>query len=135
MKAKLFSLFKKNPSYTPKSVILKQMTEPRPLPMGRDDFHVWADRIISGTLLPESHIENFKSKEIFHESLKYALATMLMHLGPTESHKPDTYFIHSLRKSAVNQIADTIRKEIFEAGKKRTEMQEAMDKYEANSDV
>ena len=31
---------------------------------------------------------------------------MLMNLGQTESHKPDAYFIHALRKAAVNEVAN-----------------------------
>jgi hypothetical protein len=50
-------------------------------------------------------------------SQQYALANLLLHLGPTESHKPDAFFIHSLRKFAVNQVADEIRKELYAARK------------------
>lgn len=74
--------------------------------MGRKEFHRWADRIISGALV---------SAEV--ESQKFALANMLLHLGPTESHKPDAFFIHSLRKFAINQVADEIRKELHETAK------------------
>ncbi len=84
------------------AVIVDQMLEPRPLPMGRTEFDVWSDRIISGSLLTADRT-----------SQRYVLANMLLHLGPTESHKPDAHFIHSLRKFAVNQVADEIRKEIY----------------------
>jgi hypothetical protein len=103
-----------NQSYTPKDIILEQMHEPRPLPMGREEFMKWSYRIISGALLPKDPNE---SEEVFHESIRYALANMLLHLGPTESHKPDVFFIHSLRKIAINQVADTLRKESFEKRK------------------
>ncbi len=73
------------------------MREPVPLPMGMSEFHAWGDRIISGALVPGAK----------YEDQKFALASMLMHLGPTESHKPDAYFIHALRKGAVNQVAHT----------------------------
>lgn len=95
----------KNTELTPVGDITAQMLEPRPLPMGRSQFHEWADRIISGALV---------SADI--RSQKWALANMLIHLGPTESHKPDAFFIHSLRKAAVNETADAMRKE-FKAEK------------------
>ena len=81
--------------------ILKQMNEPRPLPLGRQEFHDWADRIISGACIPggEDDLEAFK------EGQKSALTHMIMHMKPTESHAPDAYFIHSLRKAAANQVA------------------------------
>lgn len=104
----------KNLSSTPPKVIQDQMLEPRPLPLGRLEFDEWSDRIISGTLLTADR-----------ESQKFALANMLMHLGPTESHKPDAFFIHSLRKFAVNQVADEVRKEIHENAKTRLAAQEA----------
>lgn len=103
----------KNSLSTPPEVIVDQMNEPRALPMGKEEFHVWADRIIAGALCPADV-----------ESQKFALANMLMHLGPTESHKADAFFIHSLRKFAVNQVADSIRKEIHEDAKKRLEAEE-----------
>jgi hypothetical protein len=108
-------MFGKNLTITPKEVIIDQMNEPRPLPMGLTEFHEWSDRIIGGALLP---CEPDKL-EIFIESQKFALANMLMHLGPTESHKPDAFFIHSLRKFAVNQVADAVRVELRDKAKAR----------------
>ncbi len=122
-------LFGRNLQSTPKEVIIDQMNEPRPLPMGRQEFEDWAERCISGALLPGGK----ESRETFIESQKFALSNMLMHLGPTESHKPDAYFIHSLRKFAVNQVADTVRKELHESAKARTAAEEAQKKVdEAN---
>jgi hypothetical protein len=72
----------------------KQLLEKRPLPQGANEFEEWSDRIISGALITADTM-----------SLKYALANMIMHLGPTESHKEDAFFIHNLRKSAANQVA------------------------------
>lgn len=92
---------------------IDQMNERRSLPMGRQEFEEWSDRIISGTLLPADP-----------ESMKYALATMVMHLGPTESHKEDAYFIHSLRKSAANQVCHAIMTELHAAAKARLAEQE-----------
>jgi hypothetical protein len=94
----------RNSKSTPTGVILDQMGEARPLPIGRAEFDAWSDRIISGALLPADHA-----------SQKFALADSLLHLGPTESHKPDAYFIHLLRKFAVNQVAHEMRQELKEA--------------------
>lgn len=99
----------KNPDDLPVADINAQMREPRPLPMGRADFEAWSDRIISGALVPGAE----------HEDQKYALASMVMSLGPTESHKPDAYFIHCLRKTAANQVAHAFMLEIY--GKKHPE--------------
>lgn len=109
-------LFGKNLSFIPKDVIIDQMLEPRALPMGIEEFYEWSNRIIGGALIPceEDKIE------IFIESQKFALANMLLHLGPTESHKPDAFFIHSLRKFAVNQVADGVRVELRDKAKART---------------
>lgn len=105
----------------PKETILGQMAERRPLPIGVSEFHEWSDRIISGALLPGGTDD----PKVFIESQKFALAGMLMHLGPTESYKEDAYFIHSLRKVAVNQIAHAISKELHEAAKARTAAEDA----------
>ncbi len=112
----------RNSASTPKDVILDQLNEPRPLPMGLKEFYDWSDRIISGAIVP--HGDDIDAS-IFNDSQRFALANMLLHLGPTESHKPDAFFIHSLRKFAVNQVADTVRKELHDAAKARTAAQEA----------
>lgn len=96
----------KNSDDTSAEEIVAQLNDPRPLPMGRKEFEEWSDRIISGALVPADLL-----------SQKYCLANLLLHLGPTESHKADAFFIHSLRKFAVNQVADTIRQEIFKERK------------------
>lgn len=96
---------KNNTVKTPIKTIVQQMNEPRALPMGQKEFVEWSDRIISGALVP------CESKD----SLVAALASMLMQLGPTESHKPDAYFIHALRKAATNEVAHAN----FQAIKKR----------------
>lgn len=106
----LAKVLRRNVDSTPPSVILNQMNERRPLPVGIAEFDVWSDRIISGTLLPADN-----------DSMKFALSTMLLHLGPQEDHREDAYFIHSLRKSAVNQIAHAKMKELKDAATKRLE--------------
>lgn len=112
---------------TPAELIVDQMNEPRPLPMGLAEFEEWSDRLIAGALIPGGESDPV----VFHESQKFALANMLMHLGPTESHKADAFFIHSLRKFAVNQVADSVRKELHEAAKARTAAIEKSKEQEA----
>lgn len=109
----------KNSVLTSKREIQRQMLEARPLPMGRKEFEEWSDRIISGSLV----VADIPSQ-------KFALANMLMHLGPTESHKPDAFFIHSLRKFAVNQVADEVRKELYEAKKAKEEAEKTPEQKE-----
>lgn len=108
----------RNADDLPTGEILGQMAEPRPLPMGRKEFEEWSERIISGALVP--------CKD--EDTLKFALCSMLMHLGPHESHKPDAHFIHALRKGAVNEVAAGIMKEI-----KERKQQEAKDKEESEA--
>lgn len=104
----------KNLKSAPAGLIVDQLNEPRALPMGRAEFDTWSDRIIAGALVSADR-----------SSQRYVLANMLLHLGPTESHKPDAHFVHSLRKFAVNQVADEIRKEQFAEAKARTAAEEA----------
>lgn len=94
--------------------LIDQMNEKRPLPTGMQEFEDWSDRIISGTLLQATP-----------EVQKFALASMLMHLGPTVDHECDGYFIKSLRKVAVNEIAHAKMNAIKTAHVERQKDQEA----------
>ena len=75
----LSRLFGKNVSFTPKSVILDQLNEPRPLPMGRVEFMMWSDRIIAGALIPN---DPRQSHEVYIDSARYALANMIIASRP-----------------------------------------------------
>lgn len=113
--SKLYALlFGKNPKWAPKELITAQLLEKRPLPVGMTEWDEWADRIVSGSLLQAEP-----------DSMKFALGTMILHLGPTESAKEDAFFIHSLRKSAANQIADAKMREIRDKAKARLAAEEA----------
>ena len=105
----------KNLKSTPVSVISEQLNEPRALPLGMEEFEVWSDRIISAAPILNAEIE----------SQKFALATMVMQLGPQESHKPDMYFVKTLLKSAANQVAHAKMGEIRDAAKSKLALQEA----------
>lgn len=91
--------------------LVEFMKEPMPLPMGMTEFEDWSDRIIQGAMVPGATIE----------SQKFTLAAMLLHLGSTESFKPDGHFIHGLRKAAVSQIAQAKMEEIKKAQAARRE--------------
>jgi hypothetical protein len=111
----------KNTQDTSVNVISAQLNEPRPLPLGKAEWTLWVDRILSGVIL-----------EADRESLEYALATMILSLKPTESHVPDAFFIHSLRKSAANQVADNRRKELYAAKQVKVEAEKAAEAIAAN---
>ena len=104
----------KNLASTPTPMIVEQMNEMRALPMGRTEFHEWADRIIAGAMIIADP-----------NSQKFDLANMILSLGPTEDHKPDAFFMKSLRKLAANQVADALRTEIRDETKARTAAAEA----------
>lgn len=93
--------------------IQSQVQEKQPLPTGVTEFHAWADRIISGAQLVADP-----------DSQKFALANTLMHLGPTTAFESDLYFINTLRKFAVNQVADNMRNDIRDKAKARLAAQE-----------
>lgn len=96
--------------------------EPRALPLGMKEFDIWAERIISGALLPPASDD----PDTQYDSQKFALATMIMHLSPTTDHECDGYFIKSLRKGAINQIADAKMKEL--KAKAQARLQEKKEK-------
>lgn len=94
----------------------------QPLPTGMSAFEGWSDRIIASAAI-----------EATPESLKFVLADLLIRLGPQESHKEDDYFVQSLRKFAVNQIAEAKRKDIRDAAKARLAEEEAKRKADAEA--
>lgn len=83
------------------AILTSELTQKRPLPIGVKDFNEWSDRIIAGAMLPATP-----------ESQKFALAAMLIDLPPTVGFEADVYFIHRLRKGAVNQVAQHMMAEI-----------------------
>lgn len=87
--------------------------------MGLTEFMEWSDRIIAGAVLPEC---------ISVDDQRYALADMIMHLGPSESHKCDAHFIHYLRKVVVNQVAHAFKQEHY--AKKKEPPKDEMDEDE-----
>lgn len=81
---------------------------PTGLPQGMAAFEKWASRIIF-TYQPAAD----------DNSVRWALANMIMHLGHTDSHKPWRYFAKALHKAAANQIAAGVFNEIKEKQKQQ----------------
>lgn len=100
------------------------LMELRPLPVGRQEFDVFADRIHSGTGLPNTL-----------ESTKFALAEMIMHLDPTMDFQTDAYFIKKLRKGAANQVAVAVMEEVRAAAKARLKAEEEAKKQLTQGEV
>ena len=107
-------LLGRNLASTPVDVISDQMRELRPLPMGRTEFEEWSDRIIAGALVPAQA-----------DSVKFALANMLTMMGATEDHKEDIFFIKSLRRSAIQQVAQDVQRELHDKAKVRLAAEES----------
>lgn len=72
-----------------------------PLPVGMKEFNEFADRIITkaGPYADE-------------DSMRFALASIVIHADATKAHYSDTYFLERLRKSAANQVASQVFQEI-----------------------
>lgn len=66
---------------------------PSKLPTGVAEFKDWADSIFYTYDLPDM------------PSYRQALASMIMHLGPTVDRKPKLFFAKSVKKAQANQIA------------------------------
>lgn len=73
---------------------------PTPLPIGVTEFEKWSDSIYD--LAPYAD----------RDSIKFTLATMIMHLGPQRSRVAKNHFVRSLRKTAANQVAHARMTEI-----------------------
>lgn len=66
---------------------------PTPLPVGVAEFKAWSDSIFQIFGLPDM------------PSYRQALASMVMHLGPTVSRQPKAFFAKSVKKAMANQVA------------------------------
>ncbi len=91
--------------------ILKELEEKRPLPMGKKEFDAWSLRVIQAALIPGA---TFKSQQ-------FALANELTHLPMGSSFESDGYFVHRLRRHAINQVAIEMANEIRNEEKARLE--------------
>lgn len=97
---------------------------PTPLPVGLTEFNRWQDSILALSKVPSN------------ESTRFAIAVMVLHLGPTVDSKAKHYFVKSLNKSAANELANSVALDMKARQKARmeAEIQEvktAMDIIEA----
>lgn len=86
---------------------------PTPLPIGMVDFGLWADSIIDVYGLPNN------------DSVRFALATMILHADSKKAAISKRYFGLCALKSMSNQIASGIMHELKEKQKKEAELQAA----------
>lgn len=77
---------------------------PSPLPVGVKEFDTWAESIASTYKMPTDIMD----------SIKFTLATLIMHSGPTTAYKSKFYFVLAIRASAAKQIAGNAFREIKE---------------------
>jgi hypothetical protein len=91
---------------------------PTPLPTGVKAFEAWADQIQDTYSLPTED----------RDSIHYALATMIMHLGPTQAYKPNWYFVLAIRAGCAKQVAGATFQEIKLRQKALAEAAEAATK-------
>lgn len=99
--------------------IIKNLQEKQPLPLGVTEFNSWSHRIIEGAML-------YGRAEL--DSMRFALASMIIELGPTEAFKEDGYFIQRLRKIISNQIAESQMRTIRDNAKARLAAKELEEK-------
>lgn len=80
---------------------------PQALPRGGADFEAFANSIFELYDIPNN------------ETYVNAIATMVLHLSPTTSHKSKYFFVRSVRKAMANQVAfdviDAIRQKAKQA--------------------
>lgn len=70
---------------------------PSKLPVGLTEFNSFSDSII-----------NLSGEFADRDSMKWAIASQIMHLPPQKSTASKQYFIRSLRKAAANQVASQV---------------------------
>lgn len=73
---------------------------PRRLPIGRAEFDDYCSFLFLVHNLPDL------------PSYRNAVATMVMHLGPTVSRKAPYYFVTSIRKAQANEVAYAVIQEM-----------------------
>lgn len=87
---------------------------PRKLPVGVTQFNTFCDRIIA---LAGPYADK--------DSMRFAIASVIIHSDATRSRYSDSYFLERLRKSAANQVASQVFQDIknaqIEAAKQQAE--------------
>lgn len=98
------------------SILVKEIE--KPLPVGMTEFNEFADRIIS-----------LAGKFADEDSMKWVLASSILHADAKKSRFSDQYFIDVLNRAAANQVASGVMQEI----KERKAKQEAEAKQQAEA--
>ena len=91
---------------------------PSKLPVGMTEFEAWASSIIA-----------LSGKYADEASMKFALASMVIHADAKYGSLPKMYFVKRLRKVAANQVASQVFQDI------KTAQAEAMAKQQAESEA
>lgn len=73
---------------------------PSPVPQGITEFEAWASSIIAMYGFPDN------------DSVRFALATMIMHSGPTAAYKSKHYFAVMIKAGAAKQVAAQVFQDI-----------------------
>ena len=89
MKEKLIVLFKT----LTRSILKLAYLIPSPVPVGMSEFDAWSKSIIDVYGFPDN------------DSIRFALATMIMHSGPTSANVSKHYFSLCVKASMAKQIA------------------------------
>lgn len=74
---------------------------PTKLPVGLAEFNMWADSIIE-----------LGGQYADQDSLRFAIASMVIHLPAGTGTIPKNHFVKGLRKSAANQVASQVFQDI-----------------------
>lgn len=106
-----------------KEIKLRMAKEPSRLPVGVTEFHAWVDSFME--------LYEFPTKDM--DSIKFAFATMIMHLGPTDDVKPKEYFYKALMAGAAKQVAGEVFREIKIRQEEARKAAEAAAALEASS--
>lgn len=74
---------------------------PRSLPVGMQEFETWAESVL-----------RLAGKYADEASMKFALATMILHADSKNGALSKHYFVNRLRKVAANQVASQVFQDI-----------------------
>lgn len=102
------------------SLFLKRVFSyvPTLLPVGLSQFYTWSDSILE---LSGDYADK--------ESMRFAIASMVIHLPAGKGFCSKNHFVQGLRKSAANQVASQVFQDI------KNKQAEATAKQQAEADV
>lgn len=93
---------------------------PTKLPVGASEFETWSDSIIE-----------LSGEYADIDSMKFAIASILIHADSKYGALPKRYFVDRLRKSAANQIASQVFQNIKQKQQKAAEVTAAQQQEQA----